>query len=216
MPVISVLLWCTSKKRGSYFLYSFIRTVILSVLSLLFSQLNKSTSFNLLYVSCSSPWPSFHPSLGYLQYIPDSLLTALDIAPRCVSPGLREKIISFDLMAMLCLMQPRRLLDVIAARTYCWLMVSLFTSTHRSFSVKLLFQQFRPQPVALHHFFSPQVQKFTFPFVRLHEVPAASFLQPAKVSVIASVLCTDGYTQSRVLHKVTENTLHPVTQLYKY
>lgn len=52
-----------------------------------------------------------------------------------------------DLLAMLFVTQPRRLLAFNAARPYCWLMFNLMsTKTSRSFSAKLLFQS-GPQPV---------------------------------------------------------------------
>ena len=51
----------------------------------------------------------------------------------------REKITSLDLLAMLCLMQPRRLLVFLAAKVHCWLMVNLVSiRSPRSFSAKLL------------------------------------------------------------------------------
>lgn len=57
----------------------------------------------------------------------------------------RARITLFNLLAMLCLMQPRRLLTFFAPRTHFWLMVKLeYTKTHQSFSVKLLSSQLPP------------------------------------------------------------------------
>lgn len=109
-------------------------------------------------------------------------------------------------------MQPRTPLTL-ATRARCWLMLNLvFSSTHKSFSIKLLSHWLISSMSWCLHLFPHWVQDLALLIVELREVPAVPFLQPTEVSL-------DGYTtlwhinhsfQFGVAGKLAKGTLCPI------
>lgn len=80
------------------------------------------------------------PSMELLQDVHISLVLGSPALQVCLTRARQGwRITSLDLLAMLCLMQPRRLLAAFAARAHCRLLVNLVsTGIPRYFSTKLL------------------------------------------------------------------------------
>lgn len=114
-------------------------------LSLLFSQLKKPSSLSLSsHVLCSSPLSS-GTSIGLgFQLLSGESRAGPSILAMSHQSGVEGSITSLDLLALLLLMQPRRLLTF-AARAYRWLTSSLSTPPPSSFSAQLLFSQSAPR-----------------------------------------------------------------------
>ena len=153
------------------------------LLSLLFSRLNSSSSFRLsLGETCSSLLMSFMLLAGLAPACPCPSCTAESSAgcstPDSASPVLHRERSPPLACWQLSLMQARRLWCAFcAARVHYWLMFTLeSTRTLRSLSVKLLCRQSASARTA-HRAVLPQVQDLALPIVKLHEIPAGSFLQ---------------------------------------
>ena len=104
--------------------------------------------------------------LQFLKHLPGPFIGLSPVYP-CLSPGSPEldtilqvwphqqrgRIPSFDLLMILCLMQPRVLSDCFAARAHCWIVFNLVsTRTPKTFSVKLLCRWVAPHHVLVHGF----------------------------------------------------------------
>ena len=97
---------------------------------LFFSRLNSPSALSLSsYDRCSSPLinsPAFHWTSSSMSMSLSCRAQNWTWNSRCVLPDRqRGRITSPDVLAMLCLFQPRRLLAAVAKRARCWLMVSL-------------------------------------------------------------------------------------------
>lgn len=109
-------------------------------ISLCMKDVPVSKSFLWPLIALTSVFSCFSWTVGANNWTQHS-----QVVGQLTSTEHRARITLFNLLAMLCLMQPRRLLTFFAPRTHFWLMVKLeYTKTHQSFSVKLLSSQLPP------------------------------------------------------------------------
>ena len=142
--------WAPLRRVWLCNLYTFSSSILHIVnIPIFFSKLNNSSSVSLSpYVRYSRVQMIFieYPELEEIHK--DHQVQLLDLTTTCLCPSteeprsgllllLRKKKSPF--LAMLFLMQPRKLLAFLASRSHCWFMVNLlFSESRRSFSAKLL------------------------------------------------------------------------------
>ncbi|KAK4810782.1 hypothetical protein QYF61_008754, partial [Mycteria americana] len=123
----------------------------------------------------------------------------------------RGRITSLDLLAILCLMQPRIPL-ALAARAHCWLMFNLVsTRTPRSFSARLLSSWVAPSIYWCLGLFLPKCRTWHFPWLNCMRFLSAHFSSLLRSLWVAAR--PSGISASPpsfgVISKLAEGTLCP-------
>ena len=152
-------------------------------LSLLFPRLNGPGFPSLSSQErCSSPLIILAP----LSWTPSSISTSFSHWgaqnwaqwSRCglTSAEQRVRILSLDLLAILCPMQPMLSLTFFAAWAHCWLMFNLVSTRTPTLFLPSCFSVGWPPACISTWIVSPEVQDFELPLDELHEVKLQTFL----------------------------------------
>ena len=159
------------------------------------------------------------PLLNYLQYFYVSLVlgsTELDPEAHLTHAQQRWRTSSLNLLAMLFLMQSKRLLAFFAARTHSRLMVNLlFARTLRACYAKVLSSHSAPSPYWCKELFLPKGRTWEFPFAELHENPVRPFLQLVELPPNGSttLCCSSQSSHFCIICKLLESALCPIVQV---
>ncbi|GAB0193852.1 mitochondrial enolase superfamily member 1 [Grus japonensis] len=130
-----------------------------------------------------------------------------------------ERITSLNLLAMLCLIQPRIPLDCRLCHRDT-LLAHVQLAIHQDPQIlcsKVAFQLVSHHHVLMPGVVPPQVQDFAFVLVELHEVPVGSFLQPLEVALDGSMILwfINDTCQCCVISKIAEGALCPIVQIIR-
>lgn len=121
---------------------------------------------------------------------------------------------SFDVLVLILLMQPKRLLCLFAAG-HCWLMLSLLSRRPQGPFPQTCSPAFSPQPVSLQGVLPPQVQEFACVLYEFHKTPVSPFLQPIYVLLEGGPALEhlNWCSQFGVIYRLDENTLWCLLQI---